>query len=48
MDSFIHRENMERFRRLLAETKDEAQRRQILKLLAEEERKDAAVSRGQS
>jgi hypothetical protein len=38
--SFIHRENLQRLRRLLAETPDESQRQQILKLLAEEEAKD--------
>jgi hypothetical protein len=36
MQEFIHRKNLEMFRRFLAETKDEDQRRQIEKLLAEE------------
>jgi hypothetical protein len=40
MEQFIHRENLQRLRRLLAETADESQRQQILKLLAEEEAKD--------
>lgn len=40
MESFVHRENLERFRRLLAQTTDEAERRTILKLLAEEEAKE--------
>lgn len=40
MDRFIRRENIERYRRLLAQTTDEAQRRQLLKLIAEEEAKD--------
>jgi hypothetical protein len=40
MENFVHRENLLRLRRLLAETADEAQRRQIAKLLAEEEAKD--------
>lgn len=40
MDHFIRRENIERYRRLLEQTTDEAQRRQILKLIAEEEAKD--------
>ena len=42
MERFVHRQNIERFRRLLAETVDEAERRRILKLLAEEEAKDVA------
>jgi len=40
MDRFIRRENIERYRRLLTETTDEAQRRQLLTLIAEEEAKD--------
>ena len=40
MDRFIHRENLQRLRRLLAETEDESQRQQVSKLLAEEEAKD--------
>jgi len=36
MQEFIHRKNLEKYRRLLAETNDEAQRRQLEKLLAEE------------
>jgi hypothetical protein len=40
MEQFIHRENLQRLRRLLTETADESQRQQILKLLAEEESKD--------
>ena len=40
MEWFIHQQNLERYRRLLAQTADEAKRRQILKLLAEEEAKD--------
>jgi hypothetical protein len=36
MQDFIHRKNLEMYRRLLAETKDEEQRRQLEKLLAEE------------
>lgn len=39
MDWFIHQQNVERFRRLLAHPADEAQRRQLIKLLAEEEAK---------
>jgi hypothetical protein len=40
MEHFVHRENLQRLRRLLAETDNESQRQQILKLLAEEEAKD--------
>jgi len=40
MERFIHRKNIEHYRKLLAETTDEAQRQQLLKLLAEEERKE--------
>lgn len=39
-EKFVHRANLERLRRLLAETRDEAQRRQIEKLIAEEEAKE--------
>ena len=37
MDEFIHRQNLEHYRKLLVETEDEAQRQQVMKLLAEEE-----------
>jgi hypothetical protein len=40
MEEFIHRENLALLRRRLAEVEDEASRRVILKLLAEEEGKD--------
>jgi hypothetical protein len=40
MEWFIHQQNLERYRRLLAQTAGESERRQILKLLAEEEAKD--------
>ena len=41
MERFIHRENLEHYRRLLAESANGEQRQQILrKLLAEEEAKD--------
>jgi len=43
MERFIHHENLQRLRRLLAEASDETQRRQILKLLAEEEAKDRSA-----
>ena len=39
-DLFIHRQNLDHFRKRLAETTDESQRQQILKLLAEEEAKE--------
>ncbi|HVZ52075.1 MAG TPA: hypothetical protein VG986_08925 [Pseudolabrys sp.] len=42
MENFVRRQNIERYRRLLAETVDEAERRRIRKLLAEEEAKDTA------
>ena len=40
MECFIHRENLEHYRRLLAQSANGEQRQQILKLLAEEEAKD--------
>lgn len=40
MEWFIHQQNLERYRRLLAQSADESERQQILKLLAEEEAKD--------
>jgi hypothetical protein len=42
MEKFIHRENLTLLRKRLAETKDEATRKIIQKLLAEEEAKDFA------
>ena len=44
MERFVHRQNIEHFRKLLAETTDEVQRRLLLKLLAEEEAKDLSAS----
>jgi hypothetical protein len=44
MDQFVHRRNLERYRELLARATDEGQRRQIFKLLAEEEEKDRQTS----
>jgi hypothetical protein len=41
MDKFIRRENLVLFRKDLAETHDNAARKVILKLLAEEEAKDS-------
>ena len=43
MQEFIHRKNLENYRQLLAETKDEAQRRQLEKLLAEEMAREPLV-----
>ena len=40
VESFIHRENVALFRRRLAELHDDAERRVLLQLLAEEEAKD--------
>jgi hypothetical protein len=37
MDRFIHRKMLEHYLRLLTQTIDEAQRQQLLKLLAKEE-----------
>jgi|SoimicmetaTmtLMA_FD_contig_61_618592_length_878_multi_2_in_0_out_0_2 hypothetical protein len=45
MQEFIHRKNLEKYRQLLAETKDEAQRCQLEKLLAEEVAKEPLVPR---
>ena len=44
MDKFIHRHNLENYRKQLAETKDEAQRRVLMKLVAEEEAKDRSTA----
>jgi hypothetical protein len=38
-EAFLHHANLERFRRLLASTTDEAHRETLLKLLAAEEAK---------
>jgi hypothetical protein len=40
MEGFVHRQNLEHYRKLLAETTDEAQRRMLLKLIAEEDAKE--------
>ena len=37
MENFIHQENLALYRRRLAEPQDEAQRKLLLKLIAEEE-----------
>ncbi len=40
MEWFIRQQNLERFRRLLTQSADQSERRQILRLLAEEEAKE--------
>ena len=40
MDAFLHHANLERFRKQLASTTDEVQRRTLLQLLDAEEAKD--------
>ena len=40
MQNFIHEKNLENYRKLLNETTDKHQRKQLLKLLVEEEAKD--------
>lgn len=40
MERFVHRANLERFRRLLTQTTDETRRRQLERLIAEEEAKE--------
>jgi hypothetical protein len=40
MDKFVHQQNLENFRKQLAEAKDEAQRAVLTKLLADEKAKD--------
>jgi hypothetical protein len=41
MQEFIHRKNLENYRKLLAETEDDAERSRIQKLLTEEEANEA-------
>jgi hypothetical protein len=41
MERFVHKENLKLYRKLLAETTDEQKRQTLLKLLADEEAKDA-------
>lgn len=45
MQSFIHRKNLENYRKQLAVTTDEATRVQLKVLLAEEEARERAASR---
>jgi len=44
MQSFIHRKNLENYRKQLADTNDEAQRVQIEMLLSEEKAEEPAAS----
>jgi hypothetical protein len=44
MEKFVHGENLKLYRKLLAETTDEQKRQTILKLLSDEEAKDAQTS----
>jgi len=49
MENFVHRENLKLYRKMLAETTDEQKRQTLLKLLSDEEAKDAQHSKkGQS
>ena len=49
MEEFVHGENLKLYRKMLAETTDEQKRQTLLKLLSDEEAKDAQPSRkGQS
>jgi hypothetical protein len=43
METFVRHHNIQRFRNLLARTVDETQRQTLLKLLAEEEMKEATA-----
>jgi hypothetical protein len=43
MERYVRRENIRRYRKLLREAKEEAERRQIQKLLIEEEEKEVAA-----
>jgi hypothetical protein len=45
MEEFVHCENLKIFRRQLALVKDDAQRRLLLRLLAEEEAKAPVATR---
>ena len=46
VQDFIHRKNLEHYRRLLAGTPDEAERALLVRLLAEEEAKDPPWKNG--
>jgi hypothetical protein len=46
MDKYIHRENLTLFKKRLAETRTDAEREVLLKLLAEEETKEPLLNKG--
>ena len=46
VQDFIHRKNLEHYRKLLAGTPDEAERALLVRLLAEEEAKDPPLIMG--
>ena len=46
MEEYIHQENLSLLRKRLAETNDEATHKVLLKLLAEEEARDAVLPKG--
>jgi hypothetical protein len=46
MDEYIHRENLSLLRKRLSEAHDDATHRVLLKLLAEEEAKEAVLPKG--
>jgi hypothetical protein len=45
MQDFVHQKNLEHFRKLLARTTDDAERRLLMKLLEEERSKDKAPTK---
>lgn len=47
MHSFVHHKNLENFRKLLAETTDQAKRKQLLVLLRDEEAMERLAPRGE-
>jgi hypothetical protein len=46
LDLFVHRQNLSIFQKLIDETKDAGQLKQVLKLQAEEKSKDQLPPRG--
>jgi hypothetical protein len=46
MEGFVHCQNLDHYRKLLAETTDEAQRRLLAKLIGEEEAKEPKPPNG--
>jgi hypothetical protein len=45
MQDFVHEKNLEHFRKLLARTTDDTERRLLMKLLEEERSKDKAPTK---